>query len=253
MSTVFCRFFCYSCIQNGKGIRYLGKQGGAAGLGLLLGILQNGDGIARSIRRVKTGKPVMQQLPAVCIKLAGLSRAGFTGGGTGMGLGIAANAAADNGCQHTLQHPCNRRAAGRCGLRLLRNLRPAGDAADNTGAVIYPAGGYGIEHGRYLQWGNGQPALPEGKACQTACILQVCRAGQLPRRALQPRRQQGRGAKAKALRGIQNCLPAQQLAQRNKVTVTALFQRAAQVDGAVRPPQRTAEGFPAVWMLPVQS
>ena len=82
MSTVFCRFFCYSCIQNGKGIRYLGKQGGAAGLGLLLGILQNGDGIARSIRRVKTGKPVMQQLPAVCIKLAGLSRAGFTGGGT---------------------------------------------------------------------------------------------------------------------------------------------------------------------------
>ena len=37
---------------------------------------------------------------------------------------------------------------------------------------------------------------------------------------------------------------AQQLAQRNKVTVTALFQRAAQVDGAVRPPQRTAEGFP---------
>lgn len=111
MSTVFCRFFCYSCIQNGKGIRYLGKQGGAAGLGLLLGILQNGDGIARSIRRVKTGKPVMQQLPAVCIKLAGLSCAGFTGGGTGMGLGIAANAAADNGCQHTLQHPCNRRAA----------------------------------------------------------------------------------------------------------------------------------------------
>lgn len=228
MSTVFCRFFCYSCIQNGKGIRYLGKQGGAAGLRLLLGILQNGDGIARSIRWVKTGKPVMQQLPAVCIKLAGLSRAGFTGGGTGMGLGIAANAAADNGCQHTLQHPCNRRAAGRCGLRLLRNLRPAGDAADNTGAVIYPAGGYGIEHGRYLQWGNGQPALPEGKACQTACILQVCRAGQLPRRALQPRRQQGRGAKAKALRGIQNCLPAQQLAQRDKVTVTALFQRAAQ-------------------------
>ena len=72
-----------TCIQNGKGIRYLGKQGGAAGLGLLLGILQNGDGIARSIRRVKTGKPVMQQLPAVCIKLAGLSRAGFTGGGTG--------------------------------------------------------------------------------------------------------------------------------------------------------------------------
>ena len=89
MSTVFCRFFCYSCIQNGKGIRYLSKQGGAAGLGLLLGILQNGDGIARSIRRVKTGKPVMQQLPAVCIKLAGLSRAGFTGGGTGLGLGIA--------------------------------------------------------------------------------------------------------------------------------------------------------------------
>lgn len=111
MSTVFFRFFCYSCIQNGKGIRYLGKQGGAAGLGLLLGILQNSDGIVRSIRRVKTGKPVMQQLPAVCIKLAGLSRAGFTGGGTGMGLGIAANAAADNGCQHTLQHPCNRRAA----------------------------------------------------------------------------------------------------------------------------------------------
>lgn len=186
----------------------------------------------------------MQQLPAVCIKLAGLSRAGFTGGGTGMGLGIAANTAADNGCQHTLQHPCNRRAAGRCGLWLLRNLRPAGDAADNTGAVISPTGGYGIEHGRYLQWGNGQPALPEGKACQTACILQVCRAGQLPRRALQPRRQQSRGVKAKALRGIQNCLPAQQLAQRNKVTVTALFQRAAQVDGAVRPPQRTAEGFP---------
>ena len=110
--------------------------------------------------------------------------------------------------------------------------------------MIYPIGGYGIEHGRYLQWGNGQPALPEGKACQTACILQVCRAGQLPRRALQPRHQQSRVAKAKALRGIQNCLPAQQLAQRNKVTVTALFQRAAQVDSAVRPPQRTAEGFP---------
>lgn len=196
----------------------------------------------------------MQQLPAVCIKLAGLSRAGFTGGGTGMGLGIAANAAADNGCQHTLRTRCTAGLQAAAGCGCCRNLRPAGDAADNTGAVIYPAGGYGIEHGRYLQWGNGQPALPEGKACQTACILQVCRAGQLPRRALQPRRQQSRGAKAKALRGIQNCLPAQQLAQRNKVTVTALFQRAAQVDGAVRPaPAHSGRFPPPVWILPVQS
>lgn len=97
------------------------------------------------------------------------------------------------------------------------------------------------------------PPCPKERLAKLPAFCRSAALGNSPAALFSPGASRAGMPKAKALRGIQNCLPAQQLAQRNKVTVTALFQRAAQVDGAVRRPSAQRKVSPAVWMLPVQS